>query len=72
MARTVKRGYDARMNLDHDDRSVRSYYSRETGWVRKDYRRKARRRANEVLATARDPEDVNLPKAPRTGGWLSH
>lgn len=73
MARTRKRGYDSRGNLDPEQRpEVRSFWARERKWARKQTNRAARNAADEKLRTMTDPEDVVIDDNPSTGGWITH
>jgi hypothetical protein len=74
MARSIKKGYLSNGNRHHKDLSVRSYYSKEDGVVRKMFRRKTRRQGSELVQSMDVEElaDEPMPIARNTEGWLSH
>lgn len=74
MARSIKKGYLPNGNRDHKDISVRSYYGKEDGVVRKMFRRKTRRQGSELIQSLDVEEltDKPMPVVKGTQGWLSH
>lgn len=71
MSRSVKRGKLPNNDQDHNDLTVRSYYSTESTWFRKKDRRRARHIAAELLSTIVDYDDLNIPPQKGTEGWMT-
>lgn len=73
MSRTIRKATGREGRIDYAKPGVRSYYSRERKWARKQTNRTNRNRAATLLRNRRaDHDDLVIPDPPSTGGWISH